>query len=280
MRKFALILLLVAPSAFADERIVSLGSSVTETLYAIGAGDRLVGVDTSSRWPVAAQQLPQVGYHRTLGAEGILSLNPTRVIGTGQAGPPEALDKIRGAGVPVTLLAEPRNLVSALELMQSVAAEAGRPEQGRELVARIKAQLKQLNIPPDKPAKVLLLLSAHGGSPLAAGADTAADSMIQLAGGQNAGAEFEGYKPLSAESLMRIAPEVIVVPDHALPMMGGREAVLKLAGISETPAGKNARLVVMDSLLLLGLGPRLGEGVAQLAAALHPKNPGTTASAE
>ncbi|MEK6805521.1 MAG: ABC transporter substrate-binding protein [Pseudomonadota bacterium] len=271
MRKFALVLLLVAPTVFAAERIVSLGSCVTETLYAVGVGEQVVGVDTSSRWPAAAQKLPQVGYHRTLGAEGILSLNPTRVIGTTQAGPPEALEKVRRAGVSVTLLDEPKNLVSALALMEKIALEAGRPEQGRELIARINAQLKQLKIPTGTPAKVLVLLSAHGGSPLAAGSDTAADTMIQLAGGLNAGGEFTGFKPLSVESLMRIAPEFIVVPDHALPMMGGREAVLKLPGIAETPAGKNGRLVVMDSLLLLGLGPRLGEGVAQLSAAIHAK---------
>lgn len=279
MRKLAAALLLVPFAATASERIVSLGGCVTETLYAIGAGDRVVGVDSSSRWPLGAQKLPQVGYHRTLGAEGILALNPTRVLGTTQAGPPEALEKIRSAKVPVTLLPEPTSLESALTLMQSVADDVGKPSEGRALTTAIRSQITRLRdqLPAGERPRVLVVLSAHGGSPLAAGAYTAADLMIGLAGGVNAGSEFTGFKPLSAEAVMRLAPQVIVVPDHALPMMGGREAVLKLPGFADTPAGREQRLVVMDSLLLLGLGPRLAEGAAQLASAIHARK---TASAE
>lgn len=278
MRKF-LAVLLFPFAATAGERLVSLGGSVTETLYAVGAGERIVGVDSSSRWPRAAQILPNVGYHRTLGAEGILALRPSRVLGTTQAGPPEVLEKIRSANVPVTLLTEPTSLETALALMQAVADTAEKSDEGRALTAAIRKRLQHLHdqLPGGEPPRVLIVLSAHGGSPLAAGRDTAADLMIGLAGGTNAGAEFTGFKPLSAESVMRLAPQVIVVPDHALPMMGGREAVLKLAGFAETPAGRAQRLVVMDSLLLLGLGPRLADAAAELAAAIHASK---TASAE
>jgi len=281
MHKLAAFLLALsfATTTAATERIVSLGAGVTETLYAVGAGDRIVGVDSSSRWPLRAQKLPQVGYHRTLGAEGILALNPTRVLGTTQAGPPEALEKIRSAKVPVTLLPEATSLESALSLMQSVADDAGKSDEGRALIASIRKQLERLRdqLPTGERPRVLMVLSAHGGSPLAAGRDTAADLMIALAGGINAGNEFTGFKPLSAEAVIKLAPQVIAVPDHALPMLGGRDAVLKLPGFADTPAGREQRLVVMDSLLLLGLGPRLADAATELALAIHARK---TASAE
>lgn len=255
------------------QRIVALGSGVTEMIYALGEQARLVGVDTSSRYPPAATRLPQVGYQRTLGAEGILSLKPDLVLGTTQAGPAEVLDKLRAAGVAVELLPAPRSLESAYALLQSVADRLGKPDAGRAIIAASQARLQKIKArTPNGPApRVLALLSVQGGSLLAAGTDSAADLMIGLANGVNAASGYTGYRPLSAEALMQLAPDVILVPSHALPMMGGREALLSLPGIAHTAAARGGRIVIMDSSLLLGLGPRLGEGVEALAAELHLK---------
>ena len=87
-------------------RIVSLGSPVTELVYALGRGDSLVGRDSSSLFPEEALALPDVGYHRQLSAEGVLSLAPSLVLATAHAGPPEAIEQLRAAGVTVLLLPE------------------------------------------------------------------------------------------------------------------------------------------------------------------------------
>lgn len=258
------------------ERIVTLGSCVTEMMFALGEGAQVAAVDSSSTWPQRVRGLPQVGYHRQLGAEGILALQPTLVLGTTQAGPPEALQKLRAVGLNVQLFESPHSLEGALGLLQAVADERGKPAQGKQIVDGIRAQLATVRArTPQGSAPRVLVLMAAGGSLMVAGRDTAADLMLDLSGGVNVAAQLSGYKPFSTEAVLGLAPEVIVLPDHALPLLGGRAAVLELPGLAQTPAARAQRVVVMDSALLLGLGPRLGDAVEQLAAALQSAAPRT-----
>ncbi|MFP5358005.1 MAG: hemin ABC transporter substrate-binding protein [Gammaproteobacteria bacterium] len=261
-------LLLISGSAWPAERIISLGSAVTEMLYALGEGGHVVGVDSSSTYPPAAQALPRVGYHRQLGAEGLLSLRPDLVIGTRQAGPPETFERLRQAGVEVVLLDAPQSLEAALMLLQQIADLRGRTAQGQAIVNRIRAQIEAARAAAPQDAPRVLAVLAGQGSLMAAGRDSAADLMIRAAGGVNAGAGFSGYKPLGAESLLGLQPDALLVPSHILPLSGGLDNLLGQAGLAQTPAGRNRRVVVMDSALLLGLGPRLGEAIAQLATQL------------
>ncbi|MDQ3087776.1 MAG: ABC transporter substrate-binding protein [Acidobacteriota bacterium] len=82
-------------------RIISIGGAVTETIFALGQETKIVGTDTSSVFPEAATRLPQVGYQRTLSAEGVLSLKPNLVLATAEVGPPTAIEQIESAGVKV-----------------------------------------------------------------------------------------------------------------------------------------------------------------------------------
>lgn len=252
-------------------RIVAVGGSLTETIYALGEENRLVGVDTTSLWPEAATKLPQVGYQRTLAAEGILSLKPTLVLGTMQAGPPEVLSKLRAAGVTVLLLNNGPDADHAITAMETVAKVLGKAPQGAALVGKIRTQLTAdaATTASAKKPRVLFLMSANGGVALGAGTNTHADSMIQLAGGENVVQSFEGYKPISPESALLLAPEVLLVPTHVVQALGGKEKLLKLPGISQTPAVLSDRVVVMDALLLLGMGPRLADAVQALRQQLH-----------
>ncbi len=272
IRTLALLLTIITLPAFAEaNRIVSLGAQVTETLFALGVGDRVVAIDSSSLWPPQARTLPKVGYFRTLGAEGLLSVEPDLVIGNTDAGPPEALNRLRKAGIAVRLFDGKPRVESALSLISDVARTVDRADAGEIMIAQIRSQLTALESKlADQPRpRVLSLMAAQGAMPLAAGRDTNAGLMIELAGGQNIGQDFEGYKPLSAESLVQLAPEVIVVPQHVLPQLGGLEGLRRNPAIAATPAGRDSRIVVMDSVLLLGLGPRLGAAATQLARAIH-----------
>ena len=103
-----------------------------------------------------------------------------------------------------------------------------------------------------------------------AGAATAADAMITLAGGHNAVSGYENYRPLTAEAAVAAAPDVILTLDRGLASVGGVEKLLEQPGLSLTPAGKAKRVLAFDDLYLLGFGPRTGAALADLAKALAP----------
>jgi len=262
--------LLAAPvSGDAPDRLVSVDGAITEIVYALKAEDALVGVDTTSLYPPAARELASVGYKRALSAEGLLSLSPDLVLATDDAGPPEVLEQIARAGVAIRQIHDQPTVPGLKEKIRSVAGTLDRDAAGAALSADIDAQLEDLaaQLKADAPRpRVLFLLHVGSGNDLAAGRDTAIDTVIRLAGGDNVLHDaFTGYKPLSAESALAAAPDVILLTERNLADLGGIDAVLARAGLAATPAGRARRVIAMDGPLLLGFGPRLGAAVAALA---------------
>jgi iron complex transport system substrate-binding protein len=253
-------------------RVVSVGGSVTEIVYALGAGDRLVGVDSTSLHPQAAEALPDVGYMRRLSAEPILSLEPDVVLAAADAGPPEALAQLRAAGVEVVGVPDTPSPAGVTEKVRAVAAALGVPGQGDTLAKRLARQFDRLQArlaDVDTRPRVLLLLAVGRGTPMAAGKDTAAQGVIELAHGRNAIEAFSNYKPLSREAVVAAAPDVFLTTERTIERFGGRQALLERPELASTQAGREGRLIVMDGLLLLGFGPRTPQAAAQLAAQLH-----------
>jgi len=255
------------------KRIVSIGGSITETVYALGFGDRLVAVDATSLYPEAATALPNIGYMRTLSAEPILALGPDLILADGDAGPAEVLEQIRGTGVPIVIIAKATAAAEVPNKIRAVARALEANGAGEALAESVGPSTAAIsaaaNAQPAKP-RVLFLLSIGQGAPLAAGRDTAAAGIIAAAGGINAVDGYDGYKPVSPEATVVAAPDVILVTSRTVELMGGVDAILSLPDIRPTPAGVNRRLVVMDALLLLGFGPRIAEAIGELARALHP----------
>jgi iron complex transport system substrate-binding protein len=122
----------------------------------------------------------------------------------------------------------------------------------------------------DRPKVLFLLSVGNGGAPMSGGAATSSDGVIRLAGGVNAVAGFEGYRPVSPEAIIEAAPDIVLVTHRSLRMLGGVDALLARPAIAATPAGRAKRVVAMDGLLLLGFGPRIGEAIVTLARSLHP----------
>ena len=253
--------------------VVSVGGAITEIVYALDAEDRVIAVDSTSRYPPQAQEHPDVGYMRQLSAEAILALEPGLVLAEADAGPPAALDQLRAAGVPLVVVPDHPSPDGVLEKVAAVAQALGLESRGNELSALLEQEfedlLQRLSAVDHRPS-VLFLLSIGRGAPLAAGRGTSADGIIALAGGRNAVAELDGYKPLSPEAAAGAAPEVVLVTERTLRLLGGAAALLERPEIAVTPAGRSSRLLVMDGLLLLGFGPRTPEAIRHLAAALHP----------
>lgn len=246
------------------DRIVTIGGPVTEIVYALGAGRRVVAVDTSSVYPAAATRLPQVGYQRTLAAEGILAQRPALVIAGADAGPPAVLDQLRAAGVRVELVANAQTPEAAAARIEAVGKLLG--VDGHPLAAQLLAETRSARaaVPPGKP-RAIAIYARGAGTLLVAGPDTTAGAMLELAGATNAATGFTGYKPLSAEALVAAAPEAIVIPTRGLATIGGEAGLLALPGVADTPAGRAKKLVALDDLELLGFGPRLGPAIAELA---------------
>jgi iron complex transport system substrate-binding protein len=263
-----LTLALAAPT---EERVVALGGAVTEVVYALGAGDALVGVDTSSVYPPDARALPKVGYHRQVSAEGVLSLRPTLVLATDQAGPPEALELLASAGVDVLTLPGEPTVAAAEARIERTAQRLGAEPQGRALVASMQEELASL-APLAAPRRVAVLFGRGAGSLMVAGTDTAAEAMIRLAGGTPAITAYEGYQPLTPEALVAAELDLLVTTSSVVAAAGGEAALWAQPALAAVPAVQRGDVVVVDDLLLLGFGPRLGQGAAALHDALRSRS--------
>lgn len=268
-----------AVPAFADEpsRIITIGGSVTEIVYALGEEDRLIARDSTSSFPSAAGDLPDVGYIRQLSPEGVLSVNPDMIIALEGFGPPEAASVIKQAGIPVVVIPDGSDSASIIRKIRATASALGREEAGEELAAKTAAELSAAKTAAEgikDKRKVMFLLSAAGGRLMAGGSDTHADGIIALAGGVNAMADVNGYKHVSNEAVIEAAPDLI------LRMRGGGDQssdaeVLAHPAVMATPAGKEGKVVGMDGLFILGFGPRTAEAARELSEILY----GDTASA-
>lgn len=272
--------LLINTGAHASElpqRWVSAGGALSEWVTALGGESKLVGVDTTSQHPASLKALPSIGYQRQLSAEGILSLRPQILVGTEEMGPPPILAQIRSAGVQVEMFSAQPDLPTLQGNLQHLGKLLGDEAKARELFAGYEQALDQQKNwvtraqATQKAPGVLLLLGHAGGKPLIAGKDTAADWVLQQAGGHNL-ATHSGYKPFSVESLAGLSPDVLVFSDRALSGDAARAALFKENPIlAATPAAKSGRVFELDPTLLVGgLGPRLPHSLVQLSAGFYP----------
>ena len=275
--------LLINTGAHASElpqRWVSAGGALSEWVVAMGGEAKLVGVDTTSQHPASLKALPSIGYQRQLSAEGILSLRPQILVGTEEMGPPPVLAQIRSAGVQVDMFSAQPDLPTLKGNLAHLGKLLGSEDQANALFAVYEQALAQQKNwvakaqATQKAPGVLLLLGHAGGKPLIAGKDTAADWMLQQAGGRNL-ATHVGYKPFSVESLAGLSPEVLVFADRALTGDAARAALFKENPIlASTPAAKSGRVFELDPTLLVGgLGPRLPQSLEKLSAGFYPSQP-------
>lgn len=269
IRFLAALIILIPQTILAEtpQRVVSIGGALTEIVYALDAGDVLVGSDTTSYYPEAAATLPKVGYQRTLSAEGVLSLSPDLVIHSEEAGPPKVLKQLEATGVALLRVDAGRSIDDIKANVRAIGAALDRDAAARRVVADLAASAAKLQKATAGRAgrkRVMFILQHTGGAPMVAGRETAADSVIVLAGAENAVTGYTGYKPLSPEAAVAIAPDIILVTTQGLQQSGGADGVLDMPGVSLTPAAKNKRIISMDALYLLGFGPRTADAAMEL----------------
>lgn len=259
-------LLLITPARAEDpKRVISIGGGITEIVYALGAESLLVGSDTTSYYPPAAERLPKVGYHRALSAEGILSLRPDLVLMTDEAGPSTVLEQLRAAGLRLLTQPAARSVAGVMDNIRAVGQALNRTEQADDLMAQITAEQDTLSKKTAGPRQKVMFVLQHGaGAPQVAGTKTAADSMIRLSGADNVVQGYSGYKPLTPEAAIALQPDIILVTTQSIKQAGGRESMLKTPALALTPAAQQGKLVVIDALLMIGFGPRTVQAALQL----------------
>lgn len=266
-----------AAAAELPQRWVSAGGALSEWVSALGGEAKLVGVDTTSQHPESLKSRPSIGYQRSLSAEGILSLRPDILIGTEEMGPPPVISQVRSAKVQVELFSAQPDLPTLEKNVTHLGQLLGAETQATQLLQSYQQQLDAQKArvvavqSKQKAPGVLLLLGHAGGKPLIAGKDTAADWLLQQAGGHNL-ATHTGYKPFSVESLASLDPEVLVFADRALNGEAAKAALFKENPIlNSSRAAKTGRVLELDPTLLVGgLGPRLPAAMKTLSDGFYP----------
>lgn len=255
------------------ERIVTLGPDVTEIAFALGAGDRIVGLDRGSKYPEEASTRPNVGYRRALSAEGLLALRPDLIVATEDVGPPEVVDILKSLSIAVVFIPDDNSLDGIRKKIDVIAATLGRDPEGRKLSQSVTDDFEAASrlaerVPENARKKVLFF---HGLARLtAAGDDTAADAIIGYAGGINPFTGTRGYKAVSEEVLLDMASDTILMMSNGI---GGPtpEEVFANPALRTTPAATSRSLIVLDGAFMLGFGPRTAAAIRDLAIALYPE---------
>lgn len=265
-----LLAFVLAVPAFAKEkrRIVCLGGTTTEIVFALGHEKEIVGVDVSSIYPERAAKLPQVGYWRGLSTEGILSLKPTHIVAAYDAGPESVIKQLKEAGIKVLKLNPEFTVAAAKKDIDAIAkffksdkkkAEKLKADIDNE-TKKAKEKISSYSVKP----KALFLYIRGGKMFHAGGKGTPAEAMIELGGGENAANSVDGWKNITPEFFVQSDADVFIVTEHGLQSMGGLEKFKALPGIGQTKAVKNNNVLVVDDLAFLGFGPRLGSALRQL----------------
>jgi iron complex transport system substrate-binding protein len=251
------------------QRIVSLSGPITETLFTLGQGDKVVGIDVTSTYPAdQLAHIPRLGHVRNLNVEGVLSVQPDLILVDKEDASRPAIVQLKESNVEVLEIEQVNRLDNGLQIAGVLAERLGGEAQLVAIKSQLDQQKKELEqlvaSSEDKP-RVLFIYARGAGNMMVAGRNTPAAAMIELAGGVNAVQEFEDFQALSAEGLIQAQPDVLLMFESGLKSLGGEEQVFSISGMQKTPAGQNRRVVAMDGLYLLGFTPRAGSAAIELA---------------
>jgi iron complex transport system substrate-binding protein len=265
-----------------SERVVVISQTYNEIIWALGAQEHVVGVDLSSTYPPEVKNIQTVGYHRALSAEGILSLHPTTIIHDNNIGPPQVVEQLKSLNIPMkTFDAKNDSVDGAKALIREMGAYFHREDRAealcRTLDAQMAASLEKVKQYADHPrvavihfgraSNVYLVVGKGGG-----GDGGAAGRMIEWAGGEMAIDARGMQRMASPEIIAQANPDVILVTDYGFDRLGGSlDQIKELPGVATSNAAKNNRIHRIEEHELMYFGPRSGENVEKVAAAIHQK---------
>ncbi|WP_435253153.1 heme/hemin ABC transporter substrate-binding protein [Streptomyces tendae] len=258
----------------AAERIVPLSGSLSEIVFTLGLGDRVVARDVTATFEQAAK-LPVVTRGHDVSAESVLSLRPDLVLAETTSGPEEAVDQIRAAGVPVLFVEAAKGLDDVGPRIEAVADALGVPAAGKELTRRSEQRIEAVrgDVPHgEEPRVAFLYLRGSASVYLIGGKDSGAGSLIEAVGAVDAGAASgldKDFTAITSEALVKAAPDAILVMSKGLESVGGVDGLVKIPGVAQTPAGMDRRIVSVEDGVLLNYGPRTDQVLKSVVAQLY-----------
>jgi iron complex transport system substrate-binding protein len=268
-----LLVLMTFSASVAQQRIITAGSAITETVCALGDCDKIVGSDKTSTFPESIPSLPSIGYRNGINAEGIISLKPTLIIAEKDYVKDEVLAQLSASGIKLLIIERKLNVADTKKFIAQIAAELNRQTEGKKLIASIDADIAEANTllkkATSKP-KVLGIYNRGSSTMSLAGKETFSE-ILNYAGAENAFTSVEGYKPLNTEALIAANPDYLLTTSFGLESLGGIDGFLKVPGVAQTTAGKKKQIVSIDSLMLTNFGPRIGKAVKELVLLIHPE---------
>lgn len=250
-------------------KVVALANGSAEIVSALGYRNALVGRDIAST-DSDIKGVPIVTSGHQVVAEKIIGLNPDVVIIDDTTGPAQAISAIKRAGIKVEVIDEAWKLSEISKKVRAIAQLIGAPSSG---IAFEKIMDSALNdIAQVETGTRIAFLYLRGGSAiyLLGGQGSGADSLIRALGAVDVGAQkySKAYTPISAEALIEVNPQVILVMEKGLASVGGIDGLLKLPGVAQTDAGKKRAVIAVDDSLLLSFGPRTPDLISQLSDAI------------
>ena len=242
-------------------RVVVAGGSITEIFYFLGEQDRIVALDVTSNFPPEAKSLPSIGYVRALSAEGLLSMNPSIILGEDDMGPPAVIKQIRETSYDLRIIPEIRTIDGIIEKIEGIASILDVSEKSDAIISKklepyIKKIVKNRKKIVKKGVKVMLVLNMQSSSIIVAGANTSGSGFIDLIGGENIFNTFEGWKPVNAEAILELNPDYIIVPQRNVHKGIDVTKIADSELFKNTNAGKNKNFIFDDAMAITGFGPR------------------------
>lgn len=258
----------VAVEVSAPKRVVALNATTLELIAMLGKLDTVVGRDVTGTYP--KNKIPSVGHWAVLPVEGIVALKPDLVVGTadnfGMPKNAKVVDQLRKVGVKVLVLSSSNSGgIKGLKERTKILGEAyGIPNKAKEIIKNYDNKLGELKMKAlsQKP-KVMFLYAHNKNEGSIYGTKGGANDLIEMAGGVNV-ATFEDTRPISAEAIVKLNPDVIIMLDRGLEAVGGMKDALTMPGVAQTNAGKNKRIYTVDNGIRW-IGPRFPEFALKLA---------------
>lgn len=251
------------------KKVVALANGSAEIVSALGYRNILVGRDIAST-DADLKDVPIVTSGHQVVAEKIIGLNPDVVIIDDTTGPAQAISAIKRAGIQVELIDEAWKLSEISKKVRAIAKVIGAPSSGLAFEKVMESAVN--DVVQVETGTRIAFLYLRGGSAiyLLGGQGSGADSLIGAVGALDVGAQkySKAYTPISAEALIEVNPQVILVMEKGLSSVGGIDGLLKLPGIAQTDAGQNRAVIAVDDSLLLSFGPRTPDLIAQLSGAI------------
>jgi iron complex transport system substrate-binding protein len=259
---------LTTKASLTVSRVVVLANGVAEIIQSLNAQSVIVGRDISSTEDSLAEIPIVTSGHQVL-PEKVIALKPDLVLIDASTGPKSAIETIKSAGIKVIQTPESWSLKDLPIKVRAVGDAIGAQDQAEELVKQVNQSLSVSKV-KNSPRVAFLYLRGTSSVYLIGGAGSGADSLLTAIGAIDVGGQSlaRPFNTLTAESLAKLNPDVILVMSKGLESVGGVQGLLKLPGVAQTKAGKNSAVIDVDDSLLLSFGPRTPSLVEALATAI------------